>query len=836
NEVPDPVFAQKMVGDGVSLDPTSDEVLAPVAGTVTQLHEAKHALTITTESGVEVLVHVGVDTVALRGEGFRTLVGRGSWVEAGQPLLAFDLDRVARRARSLLTQIVVANGDRVRELRAASGRVRAGKDAVLVIDLAGGGARKEPRPGVPPRDAEVILSERIVLPNPAGLHARPSAMLAACARRYEADVRLLRGADEANAKSVVALMALSTRYGETVQVKACGIDAAQAAETLAEFLTAGCGEKPGDAPAGAFIGRESRQEARSERVATLDVLAGEPASPGLAVGRIFQYRRIPYEIAREGGDRREEHRRFSWALEEAGGQLERFATGGPGAGGSIAAAQRELLQDPELQETTLAGIEAGQSAAYAWRAAFETHAEKLEVLVNGLLRERAADVRDVGQRVLSLLLEQAPGRPDVPENAILIAEELTPSDTLALDRTKVAGFCTTKGGVTGHVAILARSLGLPALCGIDQAALELGVGTLAILDTDAGVLRHRPTEAELSAASAVLAREAARRAAETAAASAPAITTDGQRIEVAANVRNADEIREANALGGEGVGLLRSEFLFEGRASAPAESEQAAAYVAAAEALGPGRPLVIRTLDIGGDKPLPYLPLPAEENPFLGLRGVRVSLEHPELFRAQLRAILQTPTSCDLHVMFPMVAGLDEFRAAKAVLREELRGADRAVKVGVMIEIPSAALLAGTLAREADFFSIGTNDLTQYTLAMDRGHAKLARRADALHPAVLRMIALTLEGAHRHGRWVGVCGAMASDAQAVPVLVGLGVDELSVPPVAIPAIKAQIRRLSVADCRRVATEVLEMGTASEVRACLEAFAQPPKRAMADDLF
>ncbi|MGF2509034.1 phosphoenolpyruvate--protein phosphotransferase, partial [Ralstonia pseudosolanacearum] len=292
----------------------------------------------------------------------------------------------------------------------------------------------------------------------------------------------------------------------------------------------------------------------------------------------------------------------------------------------------------------------------------------------------------------------------------------------------------------------------------------------------------------------------------------PARTRDGHAVEIAANVNLPAQAIEAVTLGAEGVGLMRTEFLFLERDHAPDEDAQHEVYAAMLGALG-GRPLIVRTLDIGGDKPLRYLPLPKEDNPFLGLRGIRVSLAYPELFRSQLRAMLRAAPGGNLHIMFPMVSDLDEVLVAKRILREEQARYPIPVKIGVMIEVPAAVAIVEALAQEVDFFSIGTNDLTQYTLAIDRGHAGLAARVDALHPAVLRMIALTVEGAHAHGKWVGVCGALASDLAAVPVLVGLGVDELSVSVPAIASVKAALSRLDFEDCRALARRVLPLGSA-----------------------
>jgi phosphocarrier protein FPr/phosphocarrier protein len=553
-------------------------------------------------------------------------------------------------------------------------------------------------------------------------------------------------------------------------------------------------------------------------------LAGVAASAGIAVGRVHQHRRGEVAISEHGGTREEERARLHAAMNEAALQLEALRSGGGAAKPAILDVHVSLLEDPDLLEPAEEHLARGKSAGFAWRQAVDLHAARLEALDQPLLRERAADIRDVGRRVLAALAGAAAAEPaPPPRDAIVIAEELTPSELVALERAGVLGICTTRGGATSHVAILARAAGIPAICGIDPVALTLADGTRVALDGDRGLLVPAPDELAVARARERVARQAAARAIESEAALAPARSRDGVRIEVAANIRSLEEARAAMAAGAEGVGLLRTELLYQDREEAPSEDEQAAAYRAMADVVGARRRFVIRTLDVGGDKPLRYLPLPREENPFLGLRGIRVSLERPELFRAQLRAILRAAPAGNVHVMFPMVAGLEELRAARAILDEERRrAAGGAVAVGVMIEVPSAAAIAEALAREADFFSIGTNDLTQYALAMDRGHAVLAPRADALHPGVLRLIAMTVEGAHRHGRWVGVCGGLASDPTAAPLLVGLGADELSVGIPAIGAVKAAIGRWSLPECQALAAEALTLGTTAEVKALLSA--------------
>ncbi len=371
----------------------------------------------------------------------------------------------------------------------------------------------------------------------------------------------------------------------------------------------------------------------------------------------------------------------------------------------------------------------------------------------------------MGRRVLAILTDQPLEEPEIPADSILIAEDLSPSDTAKLDPKRVLGFATVGGGATSHVAILARSLDIPAVAGIEPRALELADGGQVILDGGKGQLRIDPDPTEVDRILTLKHRLAEKRQADLAAAHAPATTTDGHRVEVVANIGGLDDARRCVPLGGEGVGLLRSEFLYLERQTAPSEDEQVQIYADIADALD-GRPMIIRTLDVGGDKPLPYLPMPREENPFLGIRGVRIGLERPELLRTQVRAILRAGHGRRLKMMFPMIATLDEIRSVKGLVDEErarLEAAAQAVdavELGIMVEVPSAAVMARQFAREVDFFSIGTNDLTQYALAMDRGHPKLGAKADGMNPAVLRLIRQTVDGAHAEGKWVGVCGGI----------------------------------------------------------------------------
>jgi len=819
-QVPDPVFAQKMVGEGISIDPLSDRLLAPCDGVIAQLHPSHHAITIRTAEGLDVLLHIGLDTVEMRGEGFTPKVSVGDKVRTGDELITFDLDKVATSAKSLLTQMVISNSERLTSFTARTGLVTAGSDVAAELSLAGGEAAEAKEHG------RTITSQAILVPNLTGLHARPAAVLANMAKKFHSQVRIQRGDVQANAKSIVAVMGLEVSCGDKVQIVANGGDAELAVAELAAAIAGGLGEAgavPVAAPA-SVASPPSAQPAPRRRSDDPNVLLGVAASSGLGVGTVVQVRHEDITVVEDASDRHQERRSLNDAIDRAGVQLQaledRLKGEADPSKAAIFAAHQEILGDPDLLDIAASAIDKGKSAAFAWRAAYLTYAAQLAGLKNELLAGRANDVRDVGQRVLEEITGQRSRKPELPPGSILIAEDLTPSDTATLDRSRVVGFCTTGGGASSHVAIIARSLDIPAVAGIEPRALEIAEGTRVILDGAKGTLRLNASDAEVERIKGRQVRQAQRRAVELAHAQEPATTTDAHRLEVVANIGGLEDARTAVTKGAEGVGLLRSEFIFMGRLSAPSEDEQAQIYRDIAASLAPGQPLVIRTLDVGGDKPLSYLPIPREENPFLGQRGIRVGLDRPEILRTQVRAILRAvDAGTRINVMFPMVATLEDWRSAKAVFEEERERLGVApVPVGIMVEVPSVALMARQFAAEVDFFSVGTNDLTQYTLAMDRGHPKLAPQVDGLNPAVLRLIGLSVTAAHAAGRWVGVCGGMASDPQAVPLLIGLGVDELSVSIPAIPSVKAQIRSLSLAACEKLAARALDLDSAASVRA------------------
>ncbi len=656
----------------------------------------------------------------------------------------------------------------------------------------------------------------IAINNPTGLHARPATVFASLAKEYSSEVRVRYGDKVTNGKSLASLLKLGVECGGVIRVMAQGPDESAALLALKEAVESGLGEEE------ALPAAETMPAYEWEAEPGQAVVPGVPASPGLAIGPLRFYKRSKYVVEAIAKDVDVEKVHLKEAVAAARVQLndlyqEVKARSGAGQA-SIFLAHAEFLDDPDLVRAVEAQIENGASAGWAWQQTIEERVNELKQVDDPLIAGRAVDLSDVGSRVLSFLahrIEEGPLMPAGP--VILLAEDLTPSDTAGLDPALILGFCTAGGGPTSHSAIIARALGIPAVVGFGPALLNLTEGGEAILDGHRGNLYIAPSPTTLAAARNAQQVMEEQRQAEKLRCYEPALMTDGHRIEVVANIARVEEAAQAVNAGGEGVGLLRTEFLFLDRTSPPSEEEQFVAYRDMVQALN-GLPLIIRTLDIGGDKAAPYLDMPAEENPFLGVRGIRLCLLRPELFRAQLRAIYRAAEYGPIRIMFPMVSTLEDLEAAKVIAAEvrwEL-GA-QAVEIGIMIEVPSAVVMAEELAQEVDFFSIGTNDLTQYVLAMDRGHPVLAKQADGLHPAVLRMVDSTVRAATAAGKWVGVCGGVAGDPRGAAILAGLGVTELSVSIPSIAAIKAQVRRLSLAKAQALARQAVACRTAAEVR-------------------
>ena len=719
---------------------------------------------------------------------------------------------------------------------------------------------------------------RLIVQNPLGIHARPAAQFVTTAGRFQSEItvrNVTRQSPPVSAKSINQVVTLGVLQGHEIEIVAQGIEAEAALAALRQLVAGQFGEaergkaegrrqrveggkvegKRQKAEGGKVEGIRQRAEGRGQKADGLAQatfaeekgsagplhasagarLQGIPASPGVAVGSVILYHSSMPDVIDEPVD----NPQMAWeqlqgAVQVAQRQIQDIirtveAASAEGNNASIFQAHLLYLEDPALMDRVREMIfEQYRSAAIAWKAVIEDMVKTYQALEDSYLQARATDVQDVGQRVLKLLL-RGDGQPSsIVKNlqpGILVAPDLTPSDAAQLHPDQVLGVCTVAGSATAHSALIANMLGIPMVVGVGEDLLALSEGVPLALDGSTGQIWLHPSDSQKQTLIAKQSpappppRSPAPLLCET-------LTLDGRSVPVIANILGLASAQLAIEQGAAGVGLLRTEFLYLDRLAAPSEEEQLEAYQEIATVLG-DRPLTIRTVDIGGDKPIPYMNLASEANPFLGWRGIRQSLDCPNMLKTQLRAILRASHGHAVQVMFPMVSSRQEVRAATAILREaqeELSQAeiafDPGIKVGIMIEIPAAVMMADQLALEVDFFSLGTNDLGQYAMAADRSNPQVAPLADGLAPAVLRMIQRTVTAAHEAGIKVSVCGQLASDPVATPILLGLGIDELSVNPPAIAAVKSVISQWRMAEAEAIAREAQQLDSAIAVRECV----------------
>lgn len=561
----------------------------------------------------------------------------------------------------------------------------------------------------------------------------------------------------------------------------------------------------------------------------MSFLNGIAASSGIAIAKAYRLVEPDLSFDRKTVENAEQEvERFQSALAESKGELEVIRDNAHKELGADKAAIFDahllVLSDPELISPIEDKIKTDKvNAESALKETADMFITMFEQMDNEYMKERAADIRDVTKRVLSHLLGVQIANPSlIAEEVIIIAEDLTPSDTAQLNRQFVKGFTTDIGGRTSHSAIMARSMEIPAVVGTKESTKQIKNGDLVIVDGLKGLVHINPTPEAIAEYKEEHRKFEDQKAEWAKLVNEKSVTADGHHVELAANIGTPKDLKGVVENGGEGIGLYRTEFLYMGRDQLPTEEEQFESYKAVLEGMG-GKPVVVRTLDIGGDKELPYLNLPKEMNPFLGFRAIRLCLEEQDMFRTQLRALLRASTYGNLKIMFPMIATLDEFRQGKAILEEEKQkliseGSQVAdnIEIGIMVEIPSTAVMAEQFAKEVDFFSVGTNDLIQYTMAADRMNERVSYLYQPYNPAILRLVKMVIDAAHKEGKWAGMCGEMAGDETAIPLLLGLGLDEFSMSATSILKARSQISHLNKKDMEALAEKALHMNTAEEV--------------------
>ena len=817
-EVPDPVFAEKMLGDGFAIESREDKkdiVVSPVSGTIKNVNENNHALIIETDDKVEVLIHVGVDTVALKGKGFKPLVKAGKRVRVGEKLLKIDLQLIRSQAPSSVIIVVLANQPNVVVKLPHTNNVQA-ED--VVFSLTNGNQAAASSDG---GTGDVVDGEWIEITNPHGLHARPSATLAKKVLAYSVPVWVEKqGGKRVDAKSSTAIMSMGIAKGDKVRF-ACAD--AKIIQALNQAVRDGLGEDApaSEQPAASSSPKQAQEKAHmANEIFPLDFnsesrLKLPIASPGITWGRLFVVKEIKRDIPVSGKGAAEEKKILARAVEKAISDLDNEMGSVDAESAEILEAHKAFLMDPELLDLSSEVIDTGKSASFAWNQVTNEQAEIFAQSGNAYMAERAADMRDINNRILDILLGKQPA-PKYPDNCIVLVHELTPSDVTNFD-PRIKGVVSVVGSPTSHASIMLRNRGIPSFYQAPEEIMHAPEGIEAVLDTEQGFFLVNPNVQEKSAYKTKIEQIERRKAEALAVADKRGETKDGVRIEITGNVSSIKEAKEATARGGEGFGLARSEFLFYGRQTAPSEDEQRDLYQGLLDATT--HMVTVRLLDAGGDKPLAYVKIAKETNPQLGVRGMRIVEDNEDVYRTQIRALLRCKDLDRLRIMTPMISLVSEVaRMAKIVEEEKNRlGIMQMPQLGIMAETPAVCIMSEQFAPHVDFFSVGTNDLTQYTMAMDRENSRLAPLASAANPAVLGMIYHLCQGAEKFSKPVAVCGAAASDPLTACLFVGLGVTELASAGDTLPEVKAAVRSYTMKQLKDVALRAMRASSEEEVR-------------------
>lgn len=807
SEVPDPVFAEKMVGDGVGIDPLENKIYAPVDGIIKSVHHTRHAITFDSEKGFDILVHIGLETVSLKGEGFKIHVKDGDRVTQGQVIGEFDLDFIAQSAKSLITPVLIADLDpnKISLIQINQDVTHISKPIMEVII-------NDNSQAIQKQAIHLIKSKEVIVTNTHGIHARPAAMLSTIARKYDSDIFIEKNKEKVNVKSVISLMKLAVAFNDQIYVYAENESIIQEIiNSINDFV-----DNPNEDHHSNSVDNGNGGKIEGDKY------FGFAASDGVATGKLVKRSEMSFEITEAGLDVVTEKEIFLKALTTVKQDIEynlQHVSSHDEAYKNILGAHLVMLADPQIISDTESLIERNKSAAYSFDQIIKDNCKVLAASGNKLLIERQTDLKDLRNRVISAMSGVEAKALELTEPTILLADELTPTDMVNIDKN-IVGMISVTGGATSHVAILARVKGIPLLVGVNSQILTIEDNIEVILDSTNGFVDLKPKQDDLLVIKERIASIERQKEIDLANASQESITIDGKLINCMANITSVKESKQVKANGGVGVGLFRTEFIFFDRDSAPTVEEQHIIYKDISDNLA-GLPFTIRTLDAGGEKQVDYIKLPHEVNPVLGVRGIRLCLEQKELLINQLTAILKVDHP-NIKVMLPMITSIEEYRTVKQIF-EDLKkqyNVKHDIELGIMVEVPSVALLSEIFAREVAFFSIGTNDLTQYTLAIDREHPKLANQIDHLHPAVIRNIDLVSRGAKTNNKLVSICGLMASEKLAIPVLIGLGIDVLSMNSNQIAENKALIRKLSYQDCVETAKHCLSLGTVYEVRSYL----------------
>lgn len=806
SQTPDPVFAEKMVGDGFAIEPLEGSMFAPITGVVKDIHHAKHAFTISNDD-IDVLIHTGIDTVLLKGNGFNPIVKIGDKVKAGDKLMDFDIQAISGQVKSLCTPCIIADIDEKNlELIFTNSFNKIDETTHIATITTKNQTNKNT---VAENNTLVLESEWITIKNLHGIHARPAAQINTIARQYAGDVIILKADKEANAKSLISLMSISIQYGDTIKIIVRDKHATEIIQKLSDLIQS-------------FFDETSVEEQLENDEIKVEGhnYFGTIASPGIAIGKaVLNNQNNLFEFNEKASDIDNEYLQAQKLFANVSSELEQLINQTKSVvEQTILKSHLMILSDPEITTPTYNLIKTGFSIGYAVNKVITEACQILAGTKSTLLAERQSDLKDVKNRLLQKIYPNIKSsHQNNNEDIILIADDFTPSQVINL-ANNVKGLISVHGATTSHVAILARSKNIPLLVAVSDNILKNNYQEIIINNN---ICNTKPNSEEIAETKVKLAQNQQKLNSALQSAKHQAKTIDDIVVNCYANIGKANEVSNALANGADGVGLMRSEFLFLDSNEAPNETQQLSEYQAISNNLGE-LALTIRTLDIGGDKQVHYLQQDSEQNPMLGVRGIRLCLNNVELFKTQLSALLKTKNK-KLKIMLPMITYLEEYRQAKKLitsLQQQINDTTP-IELGIMVEVPAVIFNIDNFAKEVDFMSIGSNDLSQYILAIDREHTTLGKKVDHLHPSVLNAIAITAKSANTHNKPISVCGLMASEIMAIPILIGLGITNLSMSINSIAENKEFIRNLDTRKCQAIAKECLSLSTAQEVRKLIQ---------------
>jgi phosphoenolpyruvate-protein phosphotransferase len=804
--VPDPVFANIMVGDGMAIDPLDNKIYAPFDGVIKNIPQTKHAMTIGHELGFEVLVHIGIETVELNGVGFKILVNEGDKVEVGQIIGEFDMDYVSKTAKSLISPVIFPDLN-VTTFSIVKLPVKTTtlSKPILQIKL----NDSQTNETVTTSKVSQIRSEAITVKTLHGIHARPAAKLANLAKTFSSDVWIEKDNKKVNMKSISSIMKLAIVCNDEIYITAENIKIINQVIDMINNL----------------VDNEivrTEQKIKTDKDVVDNKFYGVIASAGVITGKIMQRKEIKFDIIETSNNPRLEEEQFFAAIKivvkDVQYNLSQINSNDTEYK-DILTSHLFILNDPQIIDDTLKFIKNNYTAAYAFNQVIINNCNELLNSNIPYLMERQNDLKDIRNRVLLELDGAKQHVLQLDQPTILIADELTTSDLTKMDKN-IVGLVSVTGGTTSHVAILAKVKGIPLLVNVNSKIISVRLEIEVVLDCNNGYIDINPDVATIEAIKKQINEVKLKREENFLTATQISTTKDNVEINCFANITKADEASKIIENGGKGIGLFRTEFIYFDRIKQPSVEEQIEIYNSIAQNLQ-GLPFTVRTLDAGGEKVVEYINLPFETNPELGVRGVRLSLLNKHLLIEQLTALLKLNVD-NLRIMIPMISTLEEYYEVQEIFKQlkiELNN-NKKIELGIMVEVPSVVLMAEKFAEVVDFFSIGTNDLSQYTLAIDRQNPLLASKIDHLHPSIVNSVNLIVAGAKKYNKAVSVCGIMASEKLAIVILIGLGVKNLSMPINIIAENKAFIRQLSYADCVQSAEDCLKMSTTAEIRAYL----------------